>query len=410
VIRDGKSGKTEGGPYITFTTEGYDGEAEVYYAAVAVPDGGTTTAPGYSGYTLAPGAVEVGDHKKGITLTGEGEYDIYVVLFRDGKVGEPVKINTAKDIDLGPGRFVAVISNSNRAVWSADGVNWEEATLPYTATWKDVAYGNGRFVAVAVFDTRGAAWSADGGATWTAATMPDGDWARIAYGNGRFVAISGDNKAAWSTDGGATWRAATMPKSNWQDVAYGNGGFVAVGTDTGNSTKIAWSADGATWTTRTASGAWTSKSQQWFRITYGNGRFVAVGWATDYPSNSPLAVWSADGVTWTMEAIPGYSYNGKVYGYTNVTYGNGRFIGIGGLLFPDTGVTLYYSGWSTDGVNWTTPTTPDGMGGGIVYGKGKFVTIVGTNTIAWSADGATWTKVTTTAVPSVAGIITYGEP
>jgi hypothetical protein len=225
----------------------------------------------------------------------------------------------------------------------------------------------------------------------------------VTYGNGRFVAVSGDNKAARSEDGGATWKAAAMPDGNWVEVAYGNGGFVAVGNYTGNYSKIAWSADGATWITRTASGAWSSGDQLWNSITYGNDRFVAVGRAVN--PNGHIAAWSTDGVTWTLVTIPG---PGPVLGYTGITYGNGRFVGVGTTSFT-TGV---YSGWSADGVTWTTQTIPDGIGPYVAYGKGKFVTIEDTNKIAWSADGATWTKVTTT-VPAGAGYVSgiaYGEP
>jgi hypothetical protein len=52
-----------------------------------------------------------------------GEYDVYVVLFKGGKVSEPVKINTAKggqDVDR-DSLFVVVASDSNQAVWSDNG-------------------------------------------------------------------------------------------------------------------------------------------------------------------------------------------------------------------------------------------------------------------------------------------------
>jgi hypothetical protein len=87
-------------PSIRFTTAGYgDGEtAEVYYAVVKVPsDGGPTAAPPYTAYTNPPlGSLEKGDHTgKQITLPDKsGNYDVYVILFQDGKVSLPTKINT----------------------------------------------------------------------------------------------------------------------------------------------------------------------------------------------------------------------------------------------------------------------------------------------------------------------------
>ena len=64
---------------------------------------------------------------------------------------------------------------------------------------------------------------------WTQHSMPTGDWRNIAYGNGAFVAVSGSsNISATSTDNGVTWTQHSMPAGNWYGVAYGNGAFVAV--------------------------------------------------------------------------------------------------------------------------------------------------------------------------------------
>ncbi|MDR0689444.1 MAG: SUMF1/EgtB/PvdO family nonheme iron enzyme [Spirochaetaceae bacterium] len=78
---------------IKFTTEGYAGQAAAYYAVVA----GGTAAPEYSAYTTGLGSFAAGtDHQGTVTLgTANGNYDVYVVLFKDGKVSAPVKLNTA---------------------------------------------------------------------------------------------------------------------------------------------------------------------------------------------------------------------------------------------------------------------------------------------------------------------------
>jgi hypothetical protein len=109
VIRDGKFvgpvDSTE--PEISYITGGYEGTAEVYYAVVPVPVGKTTSAPAYSAYTDSLEAVAATiipadpnlppePHTKKVSLSGTGNYDIYVVLFQDGKVSTPVKINTKK--------------------------------------------------------------------------------------------------------------------------------------------------------------------------------------------------------------------------------------------------------------------------------------------------------------------------
>jgi hypothetical protein len=78
------------------------------------------------------------------------------------------------------------------------------------------------------------AYSTDG-LSWTAATLPTGArWENMAYGDGKFVAIAGnpskpEKYAAYSTNG-ITWIAARpLPtESIWTDVVYGGGKFLAI--------------------------------------------------------------------------------------------------------------------------------------------------------------------------------------
>jgi hypothetical protein len=98
-----------------------------------------------------------------------------------------------------------------------------EATLPLSASWTGVTYGNGRFVAVTTFDK--AAWSEDG-VTWTEVTLLSNYWYSITYGNDRFIAVSGLNKAAWSEDGVTWMEVPLLPSSQyqpmWGSVVYGD--------------------------------------------------------------------------------------------------------------------------------------------------------------------------------------------
>jgi formylglycine-generating enzyme required for sulfatase activity len=112
VIKDGKfKGLKESDSTradIGFITAGYTGDAEVYYA---VADAGAS-APGYAAYTGALASAAATDipeapnpivpHVREIALPGEddegyqadGNYDVYVMLYKEGKVSAPVKINT----------------------------------------------------------------------------------------------------------------------------------------------------------------------------------------------------------------------------------------------------------------------------------------------------------------------------
>jgi hypothetical protein len=85
-------------PDIAFVTEGYKDKAEVYYMVVPV---GTNPADN-SAYELLD-TVEKGRHREKITVpSANGDYDVYVILFKDGEVSEPLIINTARggaDVD-----------------------------------------------------------------------------------------------------------------------------------------------------------------------------------------------------------------------------------------------------------------------------------------------------------------------
>ena len=127
----------------------------------------------------------------------------------------------------------------------ADGVTWTQRTLPTSANWYSVTYGNGVFVAVASGSST-AATSTDG-ITWTSRTLPtSANWCSVTYGNGVFVAVAYSGTIAATSPDGVTWTQRTLPTSdNWISVTYGNGVFVAVAQDStiaatssGDSTKF----------------------------------------------------------------------------------------------------------------------------------------------------------------------------
>ena len=167
------------------------------------------------------------------------------------------------------------------------GKDWWETTLPSSANWCSVTYGDGKFVAVA--GGIRAAYSTDG-INWTAATLPSSvSWYSVTYGDGKFVVVAGDSngyRAAYSEDG-ITWTAATLPSSAyWRSVTYGDGKFVAVaGGGINYDNGAAYSEDGITWTAATL-----PSSVSWYSVTYGNGKFVAVASSSDkaaYSTNGP---------------------------------------------------------------------------------------------------------------------------
>jgi len=214
-------------------------------------------------------------------------------------------------------RFVAVAGGSanTTGAWSADGITWTATSMNTSATWVDVCFGEGRFVAIAS-DSTTVRISGDGENWDSTGTLARTGYTCIAYGLGLYVAArSGSTIGAWSTDG-VTWIEIAMPSSSsWNKIAYGNGRFVALSTSSG--TVTAYSITGKVWYAGTL-----PVSTSWTNICYGQGVFLAV-------TNSTTAATSQDGVNWTSRTM-----STAASGFSAAVFGNpqrsGKFVAVGG--------------------------------------------------------------------------------
>ncbi len=236
-----------------------------------------------------------------------------------------------------------------------------------------------------------------GGAAWSAAASPVANfWSGAAYGGGKFVAVRESSPYIATSPDGETWTAQTAPAGPWSTVAYGAGTFVATayfGTD-----RVMTSPDGVTWTLQTApitAGSvrfvnglfiatagnvamtspdgvtWTERTVpagQWTDVTYGDGKYIGVN------NSGTTIMTSTDAVTWTSEDI-------SIFGLTSITYGQGQFV-----------ATDYNQvATSPDGVTWTARTIPFSNLNDIEYANGMFVASgYGANSLLTSTDGVTW--------------------
>ena len=243
-----------------------------------------------------------------------------------------------KDIAYGNGKFIAV-GDPGSCLSSTDGVIWTVVTTaPITDSLTSITYGDGKFVAIRK-DSAVAAYSVDG-INWIQTTLPmSSTWNSITYGNGKFVAIDLEGSSISSSDG-ITWtRGNSTGLISY--IAYGNGKFVGVG-----DTVSSYSLDGVTWVTSTL----PSLNRQ--GIAYANGRFVTVTY------NTNKAAYSLDGITWTDSTLPSTS---SWYG---IGAGDGKFVAV----INDGGAA-----YSLDGVNWNSAPTSSGAWKSVCYGNGKFV-------------------------------------
>lgn len=323
----------------------------------------------------------------------------------DWTVRKPATTKTLKltDIAFGNGRFVALSTESTILV-SADGLEWTaarqrlEASPSGTPTLNGVAFGDGKFVAVG---DQGTILTSTDGENWTPRKSGTTDWLPgVTYVNGRFVTF-GSGGMLTSTDG-TDWIpwAATMQRLALAGAVFGNGRYVVVGTrrhcvNCTTAAAILTSEDGTNWV---QPGYGVKENLE--DVTYGNGLFVAVGWNAAILS-------SPDGANWIIRKLgtDTSKYHAPLY---PVVYRDGRFIAIS---MGGTNLT------SVDGVNWTEDgsATPDHRADAS-YGNGIFVAVdrkdrpddPGTGMILTSKDGAEWTA-RKTPIPNPVIDVVYGN-
>jgi hypothetical protein len=197
------------------------------------------------------------------------------------------KLDTSNGIAYGNGRFVAVSSGiSNFFTYSDDGITWATTSTPTIGvSWQSISYLNGRFLATnweysdgLYYSTDGITWS-NSGVSWDYSPTGCLSATDIAYGNGRYVAVCYDNaiataNVAVSTDG-LTWTNYTTAEDNaWGSITYGNGYFVMMADD--GTSRLAYSTDGINWTLVNVGSA----TDVWANCTaFGAGKFVSAGLA-----------------------------------------------------------------------------------------------------------------------------------
>ncbi len=234
--------------------------------------------------------------------------------------------------------FVAVGQDGLRIV-SDDGVAWRDAqTGKEGQTYRALAFGNGRFVAVGSYGGENIFASTSDGVTWETgkkeakyvnylrglgfdgqqflgiggdpgsvgsskpfvATSPDGkSWSdyvtvpgkniirRISFGKGLIVGVGDRGRRAASGDAGKTWQDApdTKPIDTLADVAFGNGKFVGVGL---HGLRMS-SDDGLAWSTPQRG----EEGEHLNTIIWTGQQFAAIGFGATY--------FSPDGVQWTRQ-------------------------------------------------------------------------------------------------------------
>mgnify|MGYP007100077069 CR=1 FL=1 len=278
--------------------------------------------------------------------------------------------------DLG---FVAVArnttANANYVRRTTDGATWSVVTEGTATDWRSVCYGNGLFVAISRSGTLsgGKIHTSPDGVTWTRVTVPDKAWNSVCYGGGQFVAVSSESVDVLTSADGATWTSRTASNA-MHAVCYGNGLYVGVGIFSSGGKRVCISADGITWSNQ------SSAIQLWLSVCYGNGLFVAGG-------NSGIMT-SPDGVTWTSQtpSSSGGAWWGVCWDDTL-----GLFVAVGNAGSTDRIMS------SPDGVTWTGHGNATVGWESVASNGERYVAVGAGGAYAYSTDGTTWTTGTSGA-------------
>jgi hypothetical protein len=290
------------------------------------------------------------------------------------------------------GKFVVIADGSNKIIYSTNGIDWTEATTLSNSAWRDVTYGNGKFVAISQFNSSNSgiikvAYSTDNITNWIEKSINGSSWQKIIYGNDKFVAISANS--VFYSNNGIDWTEKELKNKNngtasWSDIIYELGKFIVIGGyGVNNSNYTAYSTNGIDWSLVSPGLAMGYYQKE---ITYGNGKFVAI--SDDL--YRPIA-YSTNGIDWTYNENRVPILEEMQSGL--LTYGNGKFVVIRNNKVA----------FSIDGINWGETTIPSSTNwGDVTYGNGKFVTVAGDGYTAYSIDGVNWI---TSEVPNITGTV-----
>ena len=264
----------------------------------------------------------------------------------------------------------------------------------YVADWtlNDVTYGDGLFVAAA-----NVCYTSTDGVGWTRRAMeqPPFELRSVAYGNGRFVAVAAG--AAYVSTNGIDWRyGADLPDDDplpvVRRVVFAGGTFLVVGQEGGDRGSashwlILTSPDGTNWSRQ--SGEPNGESHHLNTAAYGNGVYLAGGWV-GLPTTEGLLLLSTNLTEWTSVPAPFRDIEG-------LSYGKGMFIAVG------SGIAT-----SSDGVHWTNQLGAIRNGfSAVTFGGDSFVAVGDSSLLMSSSDGVTWRE-HANRVDGLLGV-TYGQ-
>ena len=283
-------------------------------------------------------------------------------------------------------RFVAFALLTTGSLVAAPVDRWHErAPLPEAPHLREIAYGNGLFVAVGSVTANSVFATSRDGRNWSVQWRTNINLASIAFGNGRFVAFGDGSYRGLVSRDGFNWTDITLPGTgssvfNVSDVTFAPHGFVAVatylypgpfpGSIVGYS-YYASSADGYTWYASFPGGPPYLRG-----ITYGRGALVAFETAY-YGSRLLVSTNGPWNNTVTNPPAP----------FISVSFEGDKFIA-GAANAPSSTNRVCLAYLSTNAIDWTSHTISNCLRD-VSFGDGTYAA-VDDGTISASPDGIVW--------------------
>lgn len=185
--------------------------------------------------------------------------------------------------------------------------------------WTAVARGDGQYLALAV--QSGNTMHSTDGKFWERGEVSlPGTWRSMAYGNGKYVAVASSGEVMSSTDG-VNWVEVDSGSNLLVSIAFGNGLFVAVG-ESDDISPIIYSKDGVNWTEAKAPATVTGKDVSdtiLVAVSFVGDRFFATSTLTgvNSESSSNFNFESSDGISWNeVPLVPGATIDPSPMAYS----------------------------------------------------------------------------------------------
>jgi Fibronectin type III domain len=299
------------------------------------------------------------------------------------------------DVAYGDGKFVAVSFNGagiDQVMSSTDGINWTTQSdgLAAGQDWRYMIFADGLFVAVSAYpnSTNGdQVMTSPDGVNWTYRSTPPGLWSSVAYGDGTFVVVGNaqaSDPIVMTSSDGVTWTAQSTPDNTTQlnSVAFGDGTFVAAAYQVGTlGYQVMTSNNGVDWVGHTVPFGcyWSNEA-----VAYGNGTWLIVGIASvGSPCTTATFITSTDGGSTWQGSDPGNGSDWLLALYTGSNF----------IVLADTyGITATLQEMtSPDAIHWTAQSVPALNWANAALGNGFLV--------ALNAEG-TYSMTTPSLVPS----------